>query len=264
MKVSVVIPMYNSICTIKEAINSVINQSYLGPIEIIVVNDGSTDGCETIVETLIVSNETNRSIKLINKINGGVSSARNAGIKAASASWVALLDSDDIWLPKKLEKQISEVEKNPNIKFIGTNRNGEIYPFFDKSKKKVYSLSTKEVIAKWYPHTSTVLVNKSILSETALYDEERTHAEDGDFLLRLSETNSLYILNESLVYTGGGKRSFGDSGLSANLPKMYSGEILALKGALKRKQVSFFEYLAFYSWLTLKYFRRVLVVWISK
>jgi hypothetical protein len=74
----------------------------------------------------------------------------------------------------------------------------------------------------------------------------------------------LYVLNEDLVYTSGEKRSFGESGLSANMPKMYEGEILALQGAKKRKQINFFEYIGFYLWLTLKYYRRIVIVKSSK
>lgn len=264
MKITAVIPMYNSKDTIKSAIESVLNQTYKEPIEIIVVNDGSKDGCEKIVEEIIENNQTNRVIKLINKPNGGVSSARNRGIKEASGDWIALLDSDDIWLPEKLQKQVDEINKNPNIKFIGTNRNGELYPFFRKSENKIYSLSAKEIILKWYPHTSTALINKEIAIKANLYDETRTHAEDGDFWLRIASYCDLYVLNEDLVYTGGGKRSFGESGLSANMPKMYEGEILALKGAKKRKQINLFEYLGFYLWLTMKYYRRILIVKSSK
>lgn len=264
MKISVIIPMYNSKETIKSAIESVLNQTYKEPIEIVVVNDGSSDGCEKIVEDIISNNQTNRTIKLINKPNGGVSSARNRGIKEASGDFIALLDSDDIWLPEKLEKQSKEIEKNPNIKFIGTNRNGELYPFFKKSNNPIYSLNAKEIIAKWYPQTSTALINKEVLLKTNLYDEIKTHAEDGDLWLRIAQYCDLYVLNEDLVYTGGGKRSFGESGLSANMPKMYEGEILALKSAKKRKQINLLEYFGFYLWLTLKYYRRILIVKSSK
>lgn len=264
MKITAVIPMYNSKDTIKTVIESVINQTYKELIEIIVVNDGSKDGCEKIVEKMIENNQTNRIIKLINKPNGGVSSARNRGIKEASGEWIAFLDSDDIWLPEKLQKQENEIKKNSSIKFIGTNRNSELYPFFNKSKKSVYSLNAKEIIAKWHPHTSTALINKEVLLKTNLYDETRTHAEDGDLWLRIAQYCDLYVVNEDLVYTGGGKRSFGESGLSANMPKMYEGEILAIKGTKKRKQINLFEYLGFYLWLTLKYYRRILIVKSSK
>lgn len=262
--ISVIIPMYNSKDTIQSAMESIINQTYIEPIEIVVVNDGSKDGCEKIVEKMILNNQTNRIIKLINKSNGGVSSARNVGIKAASGNWIALLDSDDIWFIEKLQKQVNEIDRNSNIKFIGTNRNAELYPFFKKSGKHIYSLNTKDILAKWYPHTSTALINKEILIKTNLYDEARTHAEDGDLWLRIVQFCDLYVLNNNLVYTGGGKRSFGESGLSANMPKMYQGEILALKGAKKRKQISFLEYFGFYLWITLKYYRRILIVKISK
>ncbi len=264
MKLTTVIPLYNAKDTILSTINSVIEQTYKEPIEIIVVNDGSTDGCEKLVEKLIEQNSTNRIIKLINKPNGGVSSARNRGIKEASGEWIALLDSDDIWLPEKLEKQFVEIKKNPDIKFIGTNRNNEVYPFFGKSNQKLFMLNAREIILKWYPHTSTALIRKDMLLKTNLYDETRSHAEDGDLWLRVSEHRNLYVLNEDLVQTGGNKRSFGESGLSANMPKMYEGEILALKGAKKRKQINLFEYIGFYLWITMRYYRRILIVKSSK
>ena len=264
MKISVIIPMYNSKDTIKSAIESILNQTYQQSIEIIVVNDGSKDGSEKIVEDIISNNKTNRIIRLINKPNGGVSSARNRGIKEASGEWIALLDSDDIWLSEKLRKQLNEIKKNPNIKFIGTNRNAELYPFFKKSQNHLYTLNAKELLVKMYPQTSTALINKEVLLKTNLYDETRTHAEDGDLWLRIAQFCDLYVLNDDLVYTGGGKRSFGESGLSANMPKMYEGEILALKGAKKRNQLNILEFIGFYLWLTMKYFRRIVIVKASK
>jgi glycosyltransferase involved in cell wall biosynthesis len=258
--VSVIIPMYDSKNTIVDSTKSVISQTYKGEIEIIIVNDGSKDGCEKLVYELIKNNATNRIIRLVNKDNGGVSSARNRGIKEAKGEWIALLDSDDIWLPEKLQKQMDKINENQNIKFIGTNRNSEQYPFFGKSKNNLYVLKPNEVIAKWYPHTSTAIINKELLLKTNLYDESRTHAEDGDLWLRITQYGDLYVLNEDLVYTGGGKRSFGESGLSANMPKMYKGEILALNGAKMRKQINIFQYFIFYCWLTLKYYRRNIIV----
>lgn len=262
--ITTIIPLYNAKDTIVATINSVLNQTYKEPIEIIIVNDGSTDGCEKLVEELIEQNSTNRIIKLINKPNGGVSSARNRGIKEASGDWIALLDSDDIWLLEKLQKQVDEINKNSNIKFIGTNRNNEIYPFFNKNKNQLYTINTKEMLLKWWPSTPTVMFEKNVFFEVGGYDEKLKGAEDGDFWLRCAEKYDIYVLNEFLVNTGHGKKSFGESGLSANMPKMYEGEILALKGAKKRKQINLFEYLGFYLWLTMKYYRRILIVKSSK
>lgn len=262
--ITTIIPLYNAKETIKSTIESVLKQTYSEPIEIIVVNDGSTDGCEKIVEEIISNNQTNRTIKLINKENGGVSSARNRGIKEANGDWIALLDSDDIWLLEKLEKQVNEIKINSNIKFIGTNRNGELYPFFEKANQNLFTLKTKEILFKMYPQTSTAIIKKEVLLKSNLYDETLTHAEDGDLWLKIAQYCDLYVLNEELVYTGDGKRSFGESGLSANMPKMYQGEILALKGAEKRKQINFLEYIGFYCWLTMKYFRRIAIVRFTK
>lgn len=256
MKISVVIPVYNAKKSIKNAIESVLSQTYCGDIEIIVVNDGSTDGCDKIVDDLILKFD---NIRLINKKNGGVSSARNIGVSAAVGEWIAFLDADDIWLPEKLEKQIAEIKKE-KIDFIGCNRNQEVYPFFKKNNKRLFCLSAKDLLFKWYPHTSTALVKRSVLLQAGLYDEKRTHAEDGDLFLRVIIFCDIWILNEDLVFTGGGKRSFGDSGLSANMPKMYQGEILALKSARERHQINYLEFTFFFFWLSIKYFRRQLIV----
>jgi glycosyltransferase involved in cell wall biosynthesis len=264
MQISTIIPLNNAKDTIISTIESVLNQTYKESIEIIVVNDGSIDGCEKLVEEFIANNSSNRIIKLINKQNGGVSSARNRGIKEASGDWIALLDSDDIWLPEKLEKQMVEIEKNPTIDFIGTNKDLIKYPFYQKSQNKIYTLSVKEILSKWHPHTSTVLINKDIFLKVGLYDESRTHAEDGDLLLRIANYFTLFVLNESLVYTGDGKRSFGESGLSADMSKMFKGEVLALKGAKRRGQVNILEYFGFYIWLSAKYLRRIIIISVSK
>lgn len=116
--VSVIIPMYDSKNTIIDAIQSVTNQTYKGEMEIIIVNDGSKDGCEKLVYELINNNTTNHIIKLVDKENGGVSSARNRGIREANGEWIAFLDSDDVWLPEKLQKQMDEIHKNKDITVI--------------------------------------------------------------------------------------------------------------------------------------------------
>jgi len=262
--ISVVIPMYNAEDTILDSVDSVINQTYSERFEIIIVNDGSTDSSRTLIEKYMKDNKSNRIIKLINQENGGVSSARNRGIRESTEDWIAFLDSDDIWLKEKIEKQMQVIERNKEVKFIGTNRNNEIYPFFNKSKESLFTLTAKEIMMKWYPHTSTALVKKETLIKAGLYDEKRTHAEDGDLLVRLVLECDLYILNENLVYTGGDKRTFGELGLSANLPKMYEGELYILKQSLNRKQINILEYISLYSWLSIKYIRRKIIIKFAK
>ncbi|MBW5290774.1 MAG: Beta-1,3-glucosyltransferase [Candidatus Ruthia sp. Asou_11_S2] len=261
IKVSVVIPMYNSQKTVKNTLDSVSNQTYQKNIEVLIINDGSSDDSRKIVEQYIKNNQhSNIQFRLINQENSGVSKARNKGIKKAVGNWIALLDSDDVWLVEKLEKQMSLLKKYKKIKFLGTNRNGEVYPFFNKAKIIFYSLNAKNIIWKWYPATPTAIVDKKILIEVGLYNENLKHGEDIDLWLRLINITPLYILNEDLVYTGNGKRSYGVSGLSNDLFKMHQGENFALKGAKKRKQINLFEYYGFYLWLLSKYIRRVVII----
>src|SRR5690606_38944730 len=96
--ISVVIPLYNKEVYIKQTIENVLKQSYQ-EFEILVVDDGSKDNGPAIVKSF-----TDSRIKLIQKINGGVSSARNVGIQNAKYEYIAFLDADDIWLPNHLEE----------------------------------------------------------------------------------------------------------------------------------------------------------------
>lgn len=260
VKVSVVIPMYNSFNTIVSALESVLNQTFHEAIEIIVINDGSTDGCDALVSEMIQSNCTNRIIKLYNQENRGVSTARNCGIKEATGEWIALLDSDDVWLPEKLEKQIEVIEKNPQVKFLGANVNGEEYPFFGKAKLDLFTLNAMQIILKWYPSTPTILAKKSLFIKAGLFDESRRQGEDCDLWLRCLLFEPIYILNETLVHIGHGKKPFGEKGLSADLKKMHAGERFNIKDAFKRKQINLPFYLFAHLWLRLKFLRRVLII----
>lgn len=258
--ISAIIPMYNSSDTITSAIESVLNQTYSEPLEIIVVNDGSTDGCEKIVQKIIDNNKTNRIIKLVNKENGGVSTARNRGIKEATGDWIALLDSDDVWLPEKLEQQIATIKNNPDIEFLGGNIIGKSYPFFGKSKLDLFTLNAQELIFSWYPPTSTIIAKTHLFVDAGFFDETRRVGEDCDLWLRCMGFSKVFILNKDLIEFGHGKKSFGEKGLSADLKKMHAGERFNIKDAFKRKQINLPFYLFAHLWLRLKFLRRVLII----
>lgn len=109
--ISVVMPAYNAAKTIGRAIESVLEQTY-GCLELIVIDDCSTDGSLEIARTYAERDERIRILR--HEINEGVSAARNRGVNAAQYSWIAFLDSDDYWLPTKLEAQMCAVSKNEN------------------------------------------------------------------------------------------------------------------------------------------------------
>ena len=113
-KVTIIIPAYNAAPFIERAINSVLSQTYTD-YEIVIIDDGSTDNTK---ETLL---KYQNRIKYIYQENQGVAIARNTAILNTSSEFLAFLDSDDEWLPKKLELQMRLMKNNKDIDLVHTN-----------------------------------------------------------------------------------------------------------------------------------------------
>ena len=259
MKISVVIPMYNAEKTILNVLDSVQNQTFL-PHEIVIVNDGSTDRSLQIVQKYKEENKK-IPIQLIDKKNGGVSSARNLGMKVAQGDWIALLDSDDVWLPHKLERQKQILNANPQIDFLGTSRNDEtIKSILWKKLGNLTKISPKNLMVKFVFVVPTVIFKKEIVETVGFFDENQKYAEEGNYFIRIATTNSCYFLNESLVITGGGKAHFGESGLSGNILEMEKGELKNLKYSYNVQIINTLEYVFLYAFSVLKYIRRCIIV----
>jgi len=109
--ISVIIPTFNSVSYISEAVNSVLSQTY-SPVELIVINDGSTDSTREILASI------QAPFQYIYQANGGTGAARNAGVEASSGDFLAFLDSDDIWLSDKLQRQMEVFEQNPETDVV--------------------------------------------------------------------------------------------------------------------------------------------------
>ncbi|ASY76564.1 glycosyltransferase family 2 protein [Pectobacterium polaris] len=263
MNVSVVIPAYNAELTIKDCIQSVCNQRNIscGDLhEIIVVNDGSTDNTLKVLEG--IKNENKEfNIVLYNKENGGVSSARNYGIKKATGDWIALLDSDDIWIEDKLSVQLNILKSSLHeIDFLGCARNNEKLFLRGKAINYLYKASVYDLLLKVFPQTSTALIRRSALLSVGMYDEEMTHSEDADLWVRICEEFNFFYHPDSLVVTGNGKLNFGQKGLSANLAKMHQGTLLLLDKCRERNVISSFRCFIYKFFYNLKYIRRVLII----
>ena len=260
MKISVVIPMYNSEETIKDALDSVINQTFFHCIlEIVVVDDGSKDKSVDIVQEYIQRHK-DISINLIQKSNGGASSARNVGIENAKGDWIALLDSDDEWLPHKTERQVLTIQENPEIDFLGCGYDNVELKILNKKVTNLYKASLKDLCLKMFPVTPSALFKKSIYNEIGGFDTNYKYAEDGNYFMKICSRYNYYYLPESLVSIGHGKRPYGEKGLSANMKGMYEGNVRTIKSLKKEKKISFL----FYCFLRLFYFakhvRRILIV----
>lgn len=250
--ISVIIPMYNSENSIEAALDSVLNQTWKGKFEIIVINDGSTDSSPEIVQKYIDAHP-DWDIRLFNQQNQGVSAARNNGMKLSKGEYIALLDSDDVWLPDKIEKQMKFFDTRPEIDFLATVRNNQklLYPY--NSKSDLAEVTFKKLLIRNEITIPSVIFKRKILDNTGYFQEGQNHAEDVDFYLRISENNKMYILTESLITAGGGKRTFGESGLSANLKKMAEGYRSNLNRLYKAGRINGFQLFGYKIYYRLKY-----------
>lgn len=245
--ISVIIPVYNSEKTIERALLSVKNQTWRGVFEIILVNDGSTDNSKNIIENY-QSENPEQNIILINQENGGVSKARNTGLKASLGKFIALLDSDDEWLPEKTEKQINIFENSPfEVDFLTSLWNSEKVGFpYSIGENNLVEITLKKLLLKITGQTSTAIFKRKILENIGFFDENQRYSEDANFWMRISKQNKMYLLPENLVIAGDGKKSFGEAGLSANLKEMERGiqkNILEMYQTHRISGIEYFFYL---------------------
>jgi glycosyltransferase involved in cell wall biosynthesis len=251
--ISVIIPVYNAEKSIEKSLISIKNQTWEGVFEIILVNDGSSDRSKTIIENY-QQNHQDQNIILINQENRGVSKARNAAMKIAQGDYIALLDSDDEWLPEKTEKQMKFLE-NQNIDFITSLWNNEniTFPYKLHPPNKLVKITLKKLLFKITGQTSTAIFKRKIFENTGFFDENQNYSEDANYWMRISEKNQMYLLPEKLVIAGNGKKSFGFSGLSANLREMEKGIQKNIWELYQTKRINFPEYLFYFVISKLKF-----------
>lgn len=194
--VSVVIPTHNRKGKVLEAITSALDQK-LDNIEILVVDDGSTDGTAEYLKSL------NLPITIITKPNGGVSNARNTGIKAAKGKYVAFLDSDDLWLPGKLEAQVNYLESHPDIPLVYTDQYLNIDgQNLDKTRFQRDAPKDNMLLSAFVDftpiHTSTVMIRRDLFEELGMFSEELHVHEDSELWNRISNHYKLGFISEVL------------------------------------------------------------------
>lgn len=197
--VSVIIPTYNRTKLIQRALKSAFDQTYPN-FEVIVVDDGSTD--QTVLQL-----EHHPHLVLIHKKNEGVSAARNTGIGQARGKLIAFLDSDDEWLPKKLERQVEFFEKNPEAMICQTDeiwiRNGKrVNPM--KKHKKYSGWIFKECLPLCIVSPSAVMMRRELFDIVGNFDESLPACEDYDLWLRVAARFPIYFIGEKLVVKYGG------------------------------------------------------------
>lgn len=199
-QVSVIIPTYNRGWIIKEAIDSVLAQDY-GDFELIVVDDGSTDNTDDIL------NSYRGDIIVFRQENQGVSAARNRGLAEASGRFIAFLDSDDLWLPQKLSLQVEFFSKNPDAQICQTEetwiRKGvRVNP--KKRHKKPWGMIFEASLALCLVSPSAVMIRRSLFEKVGGFDETLPACEDYDLWLRISCRYPVYLIETPLIIKRGG------------------------------------------------------------
>lgn len=200
-KISAIIPTYNRKNVISRAIDSALNQTY--PMhEIIVVDDGSTDGTEDFLKK-----KYGKKIRYFKQKNQGPSAARNLGIKKSTGDWIAFLDSDDEWLPKKTEKQTNAMEQDINIGINSSDAytaNKERYNGKGRVNKGNHTIRRLDrplaiLLTKNFVPTSTVLAKKTELQDAGLFDLRYNLSEDYKLWCYIALKNSFIYVSEALI-----------------------------------------------------------------
>jgi GT2 family glycosyltransferase len=198
--VSVIIPTYNRWPMIAEAVESVLEQGY-GSFEIIVVDDGSTDGTKERLK------KYGSSVLVISRQRSGVAASRNYGVSVAQGRYLAFLDSDDLWLPQKLTIQTTFMEQHPEVKICQTEeiwiRGGvKVNPKAKHAKPSgdIFRRSLDLCLVS----PSAVMMTRNLLDQFGGFDESFPVCEDYDLWLRIAKDHAIALIPEPLVIKRGG------------------------------------------------------------
>lgn len=200
MRISVIIPSYNRLDSLKRAVHSVLDQDCAVD-ELIVVDDGSTDGTANYIR------HNFPHIKLIQQTNQGVSAARNAGIKLAKYDWIALLDSDDSWHPDKISTIKKHHTKQPDISLIHSDeiwiRNHVRVNAMNKHQKTGGNLFLR-CLPLCVISPSAVVLKRSLIETVGYFDESLPACEDYDLWLKICCQHSVHYIDQPLITKYGG------------------------------------------------------------
>lgn len=205
--VSVIIPSYNCELYIAETLESILDQTFKD-IEIIVVDDGSTDKTRQIVTSY------GAPVRLVTQTNAGVCAARNRGIREAAGQYVCLMDHDDYWLPDKLALQLEQMQRHPEVglvysTFAWWNPGPDgVFPDPGNYKDESSGSAIDEEFSGWIYHlllldcwvlTSSALIRGEAFNKCGSFDESLPYSEDWDLWLRISREYPFIKLKKALT-----------------------------------------------------------------
>lgn len=199
--VSVIIPTFNRSEYITRAAKSVLDQSFKD-LELLIVDDGSTDETGKIIESL-----GDPRIRYFFQPNQGVSRARNLGINNSRGNFISFLDSDDEWLPRKLEQQLESLESHPEYRIVHTN---EIWirKGLRVNQKKIHRKYGGWIFQYCLPlcviSPSSIMLSRDIFNKTGLFREDFPVCEDYELWLRLASAWPVLFIDDPLIVKYGG------------------------------------------------------------
>lgn len=271
--VTVIIPAHNHELYIEECIHSVLSQTYAN-IQLIIINDGSTDNTEGVIKNMIANKNLTRDIEYYSQDNQGVCRTLNRGIKLSKGKYIASIGSDDIWIKDKIEKQVTFLERNNEIGLVFTDT------FFIKNKSKLalrhtdYKPDIKKYFLKGIQNVNihnkllydcfipaiSVMMRKDCLEIVGYYDEDLP-SEDYNMWLRFTMHYPIAFIDEALAYqrkhdkNASGKIYKSFSAIAKIVQKNY------LEGSLKNKPIkAIFVYIAFFIKATINRTRRIFLL----
>ncbi len=216
-KISVIMSVYNGEKYLREAIESILKQSY-SDFEFIIIDDGSTDGTKKILEEY--TNIDKRIVFVCNEKNIGLTKSLNRGLKIAKGEYVDRMDSDDISHYDRFRYQVDFLDKNPEIGLLGSHishidKNGKE---FEVRRTLLYHNEIKKmlVIGNTFGHGS-VMIRKSCLDKIGLYREKFLYAQDYDLWLRIAENYKVANINKVLYMQRRSSKCLSRSKLSKQL-----------------------------------------------
>ena len=229
--VSVIIPTFNRAWCLKEAIDSVLTQTYKN-YELIVVDDGSTDKTKGLLSQC-------KGITVLYQENQGVSAARNRGIASSKGELIAFLDSDDLWQPEKLATQVAYFGQHHDAMICQTEeiwiRNGRrIFPKKKHKKESGYFFERSLELCLVSP--SAVMMKRQLFNDVGLFDENLPACEDYDLWLRVGAHLPIYLIDEALIIKRGGHADQLSSNPGLDKYRIQSIQNLLAEGSLSFEQ----------------------------
>lgn len=227
--ISCIVPVFNGERYLAEALDSILAQTYR-PIEVIVVDDGSTDGTADLVARY------GERVRYVRQTNRGAPTARNLGLAMATGAFVAFLDSDDLWHPEKLARQMARFEARPELDLCVSHLQRFWISQLETEKRSFEDHRYAEVLPGYV--TVTLLARRALFDSVGHFDTARRVGDPMDWFLRAAERGAVMeLLPDLLVYTRMHENNLSvEVGTRRMTPDMQDAILHVIKASLDRRR----------------------------